>query len=59
LFRVEITASSSEFNSQGKLDHLRSVDLAGNFSEIRISDVRIDSSKPDMIENVEGITLKA
>jgi hypothetical protein len=59
LFRVEITASSSEFNSQGKLDHLRSVDLAGNFSEIRISDVRIDSSKPDMIENVEGIILES
>src|SRR5262245_21976979 len=50
--------SRSEFNSHRKLDYAGSVHLAGNFPEIRVGDVGVDSSKPDVIENIEHVTLK-
>src|SRR5262249_21630620 len=56
---IVATKATSEFNPHRKLDHPWSVHLAGNFPEIRVSDAGVDSSKPDMIENVEGVTLKS
>jgi uncharacterized tellurite resistance protein B-like protein len=46
----------SEFDSELKLEYARQVHLSGGLAEIGISNVRIDASETDIIEEVERIS---
>jgi hypothetical protein len=46
----------SELDSELKLEHARQVHLSGGLTEIGISNVRIDASETNIIEEVERIS---